>query len=98
PFEHILGSVRREIRYELVVNRQVRREHKKIIDAMCKVEISDERAHQPRLAYAGGKRKAERWKFPLEIRHCRIFAAQNFQSCLQIRRLVRWNDFCDTIQ
>jgi len=65
--EHVLWRIAGEIRNQLVVNRQVRREHEKIVDAMRQMEVSDESAHQPRFADTGRQRKAQRGKFTLEV-------------------------------
>ena len=58
--EHVLRRVRREVGDQLVVDRQVRRQHEEVVDAVREVQIADERAHQPGLADAGGQREAER--------------------------------------
>ena len=65
--EDILGRVWREVRDELVVDRQVRCQNKEVIDTVRKVQVADECAHEPRLAYTGGKRKAERRKLTLKV-------------------------------
>ena len=65
--EDVLRRVRREVGDQLVVDRQVRRQHEEVVDAVRQVQVADERAHQPRLAHAGGQRKAERRKVALEV-------------------------------
>ena len=67
-FEHVFRRVRREIRYPLVLNRQVRRELEKVVDPVRQMKVCDERAHEPRLANAGGQRETNGRKFALEIR------------------------------
>src|SRR3990172_11563347 len=66
--KHVLGRVRREVRYQFVVDRQVRGEHEKVADALGLVQVADESAHQSRLAHAGRQREAERRKVALELR------------------------------
>ena len=77
--EHVLGRVGREVGDQLVVDRQVRRQHEEVVDAVRQVQIADERAHQPRLAHARGERKAQRRKLALEVRDRRELAANRFQ-------------------
>jgi hypothetical protein len=40
------------------------------------VQVGDERAHQPRLAHAGGQREAQRRELPLEVLQCRELGLQ----------------------
>ena len=73
--EHVLRRVGREVGDQLVVDRQVRRQHEEVVDAVRQVQVADERAHQPRLAHAGGEREAERRKLALEVGDRRELAA-----------------------
>ena len=90
PLEHIFRCVRGEIGDQLVVDGEIRRQHKEIADAVGQMQIADKSPHQPGLANAGGQGKAERWKFPLKIGDRRIFAADHLQHgggvCLLARR------------
>ena len=65
--EDVLRRVRREVGDQLVVDRQVRRQHEEVVDAVREVQVADKGAHQPRLAHAGGQREAERGEFALKI-------------------------------
>ena len=76
PLEHVLRRVAREVRDELVVDRQVGREHEEVVDAVRQVQVGDEGSHQPRLAHARGQREAQRRKLPLEVLQC-------WELCLQ---------------
>jgi hypothetical protein len=57
--EHVLGRVRREVADQLLVDRQVRREHEEVVQPVLGVEVRDERAHQARLADARREREAQ---------------------------------------
>lgn len=70
----ILRRIRREVGDEFVIDRQVRREHKEVIDAMRSMEIADKRAHQPSLPDAGGQGETERRELPLKVRNARKLA------------------------
>ena len=63
----ILLRARRKVGYQLVVDREVRCYDDEVADSMRLVEIRDERAHEPRLAYARRKRKAERTEIAVEV-------------------------------
>ncbi|MNC42830.1 hypothetical protein D3C75_916590 [compost metagenome] len=65
--EHVLGRVWGEITNQFVVDRQVRREHKEVVDLMPQMQIGNEGAHQSGLAHAGGQRKAQRREIALEV-------------------------------
>ena len=84
--EHVLRRVRREVGDQLVVDRQVRRQHEEVVDAVRQVQVGDERAHQPGLADAGGEREAERRKLALEVGDRRELAADGRQRWLRCRR------------
>jgi hypothetical protein len=58
--EHVFGRVGREVGNQLVVDRQVGRQHKEMFDAVRLKQVADERAHQPRLAHTSGQRKTQR--------------------------------------
>ena len=45
PPKNVFGRIRGEIGNQLVVNRQVRRKHKEVVDAVSLMQIGDERAH-----------------------------------------------------
>ncbi|EAA20294.1 hypothetical protein [Plasmodium yoelii yoelii] len=78
--EHVLGRVAREVRDQLVVDGQVGREHEEVVDAMRQMQVGDERAHEPRLAHAGGEREAQRREVALEVRERREFGLQGGQN------------------
>ena len=77
--EDVLRRVRREVGDQLVVDRQVRRQHEEVVDAVRQMQVADERAHQPRLADAGGEREAQRRELALEVRDRRELAANRLQ-------------------
>ena len=83
--EDVLGRVGREVGDQLVVDRQVRRQHEEVVEAVRQVQVADEGAHQPGLAHAGGQRKTERGKIALEIGHRRVFAANRLQRDIDSR-------------
>ena len=86
--EDVLRRVRREVGDELVVDRQVGRQHEEIVDAVRQVQVADEGAHQPRLAHAGGQGEAERREVALEVGNRRELAANGREGGLEIRSLV----------
>ena len=49
--EHIFRRIGRKIANQLVVNGQVRRQHKKVVDAVRQVQIGDKRPHQTGFAH-----------------------------------------------
>jgi hypothetical protein len=65
--EHVLGRVGREVGDQLVVDRQVGRQHEEVVDAVRQMQVADERAHQPRLAHTRGQREAQRGELALEV-------------------------------
>ena len=85
-FEHVLRCVRREVADQLVVDREVRREHEKVLVAIRRVKIADERAHEPRLADAGCQREAKRGEVSLEVGQFRELALQRINHRLQVFR------------
>ena len=64
----ILLRAWRKVGYQIVVDREVRGDDDEVADSMRLVEIRDERAHEPRLAYARRKREAERAEIAVEVR------------------------------
>jgi hypothetical protein len=56
---------------------------------MHQVQVADESAHQPRLAHAGGERKAQRWKFALKLDDRRKLAPNRRERHLQVHALAR---------
>ncbi len=96
--EDIFRRVRCEVGDEFVVDRQIRRKDKEVVDAVCKMQVADEGTHQPCLADAGGKREAQRWKLALEVRHRREFAANGFQRGSDVRALLGRHDFGDAVE
>ncbi len=68
----VLRIAGREVSDELVVDGQVRREHKEVADMMNGVQVCEKSAHQSRFADASGERKAQRWKLALKIRYAWI--------------------------
>ncbi len=78
--EHVFGRIRGEIGNQLVVNREVGRKHKKVVDAVSLMQIGDERAHQAGFAHACCQRETQRGEFALEIfqrGELRLQACQN---------------------
>ena len=65
--EHVLRCVAREVRDELVVDRQVRRQNEEVVDAVGQMQVGDEGPHQAGLAHARGEREAQRRELLLEI-------------------------------
>ena len=98
PLEHILGCVRGEIGDQLVVDGEIRRQHKEIADAVGQMQIADKSPHQPGLANAGGQGKAERGKFPLKIGDRWVFAADYLQHGGDVRLFSRRRNLGDTVQ
>ena len=96
--EHVLGRVRREIRDELVVDRQVGRQDEEIVDAVRQVQVADEGAHEPRLADAGGQGEAQRRKLALKIGDGRELAADRLQHGGGIRAFARRHDLRDAVE
>jgi hypothetical protein len=93
--EDVFWRVRREVADQLVVDRQVGREHEKVPDAALAMEIRDEGAHEPRLANAGGQREAERGEIALERPDRRELRADHLQGRHGIGRLRRRDDLHD---
>ncbi|MCY1460085.1 hypothetical protein D9M71_776140 [compost metagenome] len=65
--KHVLRRVAREIGDQLVVDRQIRGQHEKVVDAVCQMQVGDKRAHQPGFTHTRGQRKAQGRKLALEI-------------------------------
>ena len=82
PLEDILRRTKGKVGDQLIVDRQVWGENKKVTDALGLMKVGDERAHQARLAYAGCQREAERWEVTLEVRHVGELCA-NRGECLR---------------
>ena len=57
--EHILGAIRCEVANQLVVNGQVRCQHKEMLVAISHVQVADKGAHQARLAHTRGQGKTQ---------------------------------------
>jgi len=66
--EDVFRRVACEVGDQLVVDRQVGRQHEEVVDAVRQMQVSDERAHQAGLAHAGGQREAQRRKLALKVR------------------------------
>jgi hypothetical protein len=98
PLEHILRRVRREVRDQLVVDGQIRCQHEEVVYAVRQVQVRDKRAHQPRLANAGGQGEAQRWKLALEVRDRWKLAADDRQRSGRIRGLSWRHDFGDAVE
>jgi hypothetical protein len=96
--EHILGRVRREVRNQLIVDRQIRRQDKEVVQPVRQVQIADKRPHQAGLAHARGQGKAHGRKFPLEIRDARELGTDGCQSCPHVPILSGRRDFRNTVQ
>jgi hypothetical protein len=67
PLNTYFGVLRREVGDQLVVDRQVGRQHEEVVDAVRQMQVGDEGAHQARLAHAGGQREAQRRELALEV-------------------------------
>ena len=98
PLKTYFGVWSREVGDQLVVDRQVRRQHEEIVDAVCQMQIADECAHQPRLADARCQRKAQRRKVALEVGHGWKLAVDGLQRGGNVRTFPRRHDLGDAVQ
>src|SRR6185437_10448207 len=94
----ILWRVRRKVGNQLVVDGEIRRQHKEVVDSMRSVQIADESPPKPRLTDSGGEGETKRRKVALEIRHCWELAADRLQCRGQVGSLLRRHDLCDPVQ
>ncbi len=96
--EHVFGRVRGEVGDELVVDRQIRRQHEEVVQAVRQVQVADEGAHQAGLAHTSGEGEAERRKLALEFGHRGELAANGGQRGSQVSALSRRNDLGDAVE
>ena len=98
PLSTYFGVFWREVGDQLVVDRQVRREHEEIVQTVREMQIGDERAHQARLADARGQRETERRELALEVGDCRELAANGGQRGVEVAALLRRDDLGDAVE
>ena len=91
--ENVLRGVGREVGDELVVDGQVWGQDEKVPHALLLVKVGNEGSHEPRLAYPGGERKAERRKVSLEVGDRRKLRLDGPEGLGGIRALLQGNDF-----
>ena len=86
--EHVLGRVAREVGNQFVVDRQVGRQHKEVVDAVRQMQVGDERTHQPRLAHAGRQREAQRGEVAFKVLQRRELCLQRGKNGRNITPIV----------
>ena len=91
--EHVLGAAGQEILLQLFVNGQIRREDEEMPAAPGDEQPGDDRPHQPRLADAGGERKAQGGEVALELFHRRVSGANRLQPMLEVGVLAQFQPF-----
>ena len=92
--EHVLGRVAREVSDQLVVNRQVGREHEEVVNAMRQMQVGDKRPHQSGLAHARSECKTQRGKFALEVLQRRELRLQRGQDDGYVTPIVHQHFWC----
>lgn len=97
-FEDVLRRIWRKIGDQLVVDGQIRRQHKKVADALCLIQISDKCPHETSLSNAGGNRKAQGREVPLKVLNCGKLALNRRQSRSRIGFLRQVDDLADPSQ
>ena len=83
---------------QLVVYRDVGRNHEEIFQTVLRIEIGDERSHQACLPHAGRQCKGEGKELPLEVRACGIKAMYLLQCVLEVDALLRRHGLKDVRQ
>jgi len=86
--EHVLRRVGREVADELLVDREVRRQHEEVLDALGSVQPGDEGAHEAGLADAGREREAQRREVAVEALHLRELDLDGCQRGGEVGRLL----------
>ena len=84
--EHVLRRVGREVADQFVVNGQVGCQHEEVLVAIGRIQVADERTHQPRLANARGQREAQGREVALEVRKLREHGLQRLDHGSQLFR------------
>jgi hypothetical protein len=82
--KNVFRRIGGEIANQLVVNRQIRREYEKVAEAVRQMQIADECAHQPRLAYTSRQGETERGEFAFKIGDTGKFAANDIERSVNV--------------
>ena len=86
--EDILGVARLpKVVNQLLIDSQIRRNDKKVLDALLINQIGNARSHQARFADTCSKRKAKRRERPLEAAHGRKHGVYGAKLRIHVRRL-----------
>ena len=96
--KNILWGVRREIREQLVVDGQVRRQDEEVRDAFGLVEVGDKGAHEARLADARRKREAQGREVALEIRDSGEFCSYRRERLGRVGALFERDNLTDPVE
>ena len=95
--ENVLGVIRvREFGNQLPVNRQVRSQHKEVLNLLDSVKVGNEGPHQSSLPDACCQSEAQRREFPLEAFHCWKLRSDYFKLLIEIGGLVEVDDLANT--
>lgn len=98
PLEDVLGGVWRKVCDELLVDGQVRRDDEEVLQAVRHVQVADEGPHEPGLAHAGGKGKAQGGKVAVETVDVREFGPDALKLGGKAGPLGQRGDFADGIE
>ena len=97
-FEDVLGRVGREVGDQLVIDGQVGRQHKEVVQTVGQVQVADECTHQARLSHPGGQRETHRREVTLKIGDGRELGSNRVQYNLNVMVFLGRRDLGDAIQ
>jgi hypothetical protein len=95
---HMLGCIGREVGDQFVVDGQIGRQHKKVVDAVGRVRLSDKRTYQAGFAHTSGQGKVKGGEFALEVCHRDKLALDGRKQGGRIGIFVRWRDLDDAME
>ena len=97
-FEYIRGGVGRKIGNQLVVDGEIRSQHKEMPDVMTQIQVADEGAHKARFPYTRGQGEAQRREPPLKVLDSGKLALDDVQSLCCVAAFFQRDDLADPRQ
>src|SRR5699024_2291987 len=97
--EYILGTIIiTQIPFQLIVDGGIRRNDKKVLDAVLGIQIGNKCAHQSCLANASSEGKGQRHEITLKIGADRVHSVDSTKGGFQIHTLAEHNAVYDVLQ
>lgn len=94
-FEDIFGGGGREIGNQLVVDGEMRRQHKEVPDVMAQIQVADEGAHKSSFPHTRGQGEAQRREPTLKVLDGGKLTLDDVQSLCRVAVFVQRDDLAD---